>query len=639
VLEVTPAPAADTARPQWFARAQSVLWLAVPPLFLAWLYSRSFRIWFREDDFPLLGWVRQTQSFHDFLGLFYLPYAQGTIRPLSERLPFLVAWNLFGEDCVPLRIFVFLTAVADMWLLAWITKRMTGSRLAGCAAAVLWGASAAIITPMAWNSAYNEVQYQVFLLGALALFIRFAETGQRRYWWGQLAVFVLGFGSLENNVVYPAIAAAWAALAADRPLRKRLIASTIPLFVLSAAYYAAHTLLAPAPATGIYAMHVDLRIIRTLWEYWHWSFLAPEAIDFGMSRVRGVVIITLSMFSFVAFVFWQLRARRFAVLFGLAWFLLTLSPMLLLPDRHTGYYLAGPVMGLAMVAGEGVALAWRRGWIWRALMLIPVIAWFSAMIPAVRAATRRFADHSKISRNLVIGVEEAHERHPDKTILLDGVSQDAYLAVIFENGFRAFGIENVYLTPGAGSTIQPEENDHGYEGKVVDAAVAKHALQNDEAVVFDFSAGHLKNTTGPYWRYAVTHFGDAPPHRIQAGNPLYGYLLDPEWQSIQDFVRWMGARATVKIAGPDAPGQRLTITGFCWDELLRGGPMHLAAAADGVSLGSGEFRGPEARFEQSFALPAALVGRPSIEIALTASPIKKMDSREYGLMVESVAIR
>jgi hypothetical protein len=639
VLEVSPAPAADAERPRGLARAQSVLWLAVPPLFLAWLYSRSFRIWFREDDFPLLGWVRQTQSFHDFLGLFYAPYAQGTIRPLSERLPFLIAWNLFGEDCVPLRIFVFLTAVADMWLLAWITKRITGSRLAGCAAAILWGASAAIIVPMTWNSAYNEVQYQLFLLGALALFVRFAETRQQRYWWAQLTVFVLGFGSLENNVVYPAVAAAWAWLAADRAMRKRLIFSTIPLFALSAVYYLVHMRLAPVPAAGIYAMHVDMRIFRTLWEYWRWSFLAPEALDFGMSRIRGKAILALTMAAFATYVFWQLRARRFALLFGLAWFLLTLSPMLLLPDRHTEYYLAGPVMGIAMVAGAGIARAWARGWTWRALMLIPVLAWFSATIPAVRAATREFVDHSKISRNLVIGAEEAHARHPNKTVLLDGVSQVAYQAAIFEGGFRAFGIGNTYLTPDAGSRIHPEESDQGYEGKVVDAAVAKHALENDQAVVFDFRAGHLKNVTATYWRYAVSHYGDAPPHRIQMGNPLYGYLLGPEWQPIEDFVRWMGRSASLRIAGPDAPGARLTVVGFCWDEILRGGPMHLGAFADGVSIGSAELHGPDTRFEQSFPLPAALVGRPAIEITLTASPTKKMDSREYGLMVESVAVR
>ena len=636
---MTPAPVADTARPKWLTRAQSVLWLAIPPVFLAWLYSRSFRIWFREDDFPLLGWVRQTNSFHDFLGLFYLPYAQGTIRPLSERLPFLISWNLFGEDCVPLRIFVFLTAAADMWLLAWITKRLTGSRFAGSAAAILWGASAAIITPMTWNSAYNEVQYQVFLLGALVLFIRFAETGQWRFWWAQLAIFALGFGSLENNVVYPAIAAAWAAIVADRAVRKRLLASTIPLFALSGAFYLVHTRLAPAPSAGIYAVHFDLRIFKTLWEYWLWSFLAPEALRSGMPRARGIAILAVSMSAFAAFVVWQLRGRRFRILFGLAWFLVTLSPLLLLPDRHTEYYLAGPVMGLAMVAGEGIALAWRRGWGWRALMLVPVVFWFSAMIPSVRMATRRFVDDSKISRNLVIGVEEAHERHPNKAILLDGVSQQAYQATIFENGFPAFGMQNVYLTPGAASRIEPEESDHWYKGKLVDAAVAKHALQSNEAVVFDFSAGHLKNITLPYWRYAVAHFGDVPPRRIETGNPLYGYLLGPEWQAIQGFARWMGARATLKIAGPDSAGERLVITGFCWDDMLRHGPMHLAAAADGAPLGSVEFRGPETRFEQGFMLPAALVGRPSIEITLEASPIKRMESREYGLMIESVEIR
>jgi hypothetical protein len=504
---------------------------------------------------------------------------------------------------------------------------------------MLWGGSAAVITPMTWNSGYNEVQYQFFLLGALALFIRFADTGQRRYWWAQLAVFVLGFGSLENNVVYPAIAAAWAALRADRAMRKRLIASTIPLFALSGVYYLAHMRIAPAPAVGIYAMHVDLRIFKTLWEYWRWAFLAPEAKNFGIPVRRGAVILAFCMASFVVFVLWQLRARRFSVLFGLAWFLLAISPMLLLPDRHTEYYLAGPVMGLAMVTGEGVALAWRRGSAWRVLMLLPIVAWLSAMIPGVRGATRRFADLSKSSRELVIGVQEAHTRHPDKVILLDGVSQDAYQTAIFEDGPRAFGMENVYLTPGAGSAIHPDGSDSGYEGKVVDAAVAKHALRNGEAVVFDFSRGHPKNITALYSRSVAAYFGDTPPRRIQAGNPLYGYLLGPGWQKIQNSVRWIGARATLKIAGPDAPGERLTITGFCWDELLRKGPIHLAAAAEGIPLGSAEFRGPDIRFEHNFSLPAALAGRRSMEITLTVSPIKNMDSQEYGLMIESVAIR
>jgi len=59
---------------------------------------------------------------------------------------------------------------------------------------------------MTWFSCYNEVQYPAFMLGALLVFIRYAETGRRTLWWIQLGIFTLGFGSLECEVVYPAIA-------------------------------------------------------------------------------------------------------------------------------------------------------------------------------------------------------------------------------------------------------------------------------------------------------------------------------------------------------------------------------------------------------------------------------------------------
>jgi hypothetical protein len=596
-------------------------------------------MWFREDDFPLLGWVRQVHSFHDFAGLMFLPYAQGTIRPLSERLPFLVFWNIFGEYCVPLRIFVFLTAVADLWLLALVTRRLTGSRLAGCAAAMFWGASAALITPMTWNSGYNEVQYQMFLLAALALFIRYADTGRRRWWWAQLAVFVVGLGSLENNVVYPALAVAWALLVEDRARRTRLAASTIPLFFISAAYYFVHMRFAPAPATGIYAMHFDLRIVQTLREYWRWAFLAPEALDFGMSALRGKLILWITTISFAAFLIWQLRARRIAALFGLAWFLVTFSPMLLLPDRHTEYYLAGPVMGLAMIAGWGVMAAWRSGWIWTALMLVPALAWFSAMIPAVRAATIHFVEDSKVSRNLVVGVEEARANHPGKTMLLDGISQQAYQTVVFEDGFRALGMANVYLTPGARETIQPDDRDIGFAGKVVDPAVTRHALENEEAVVFDFSPGHLKNVTASYRNFALAHFPEGLPRRVQVGNPLYAYLLGPEWLAINGFVRWMPGNASFKIAGPEHAGERIAITGFCWEGQLRRGPVHLAVDANGVSIGEEEFHGPDTRFESRLAIPPALTGKSSLDMTLRAWPVAKLGPHAYGVMVESIAIQ
>ena len=49
-----------------------------------------------------------------------------------------------------------------------------------------------------------------FILLAFRLFLAYIDTGQRKYWIWQWVVFLLGFGVLELNVVYPALAAGYA---------------------------------------------------------------------------------------------------------------------------------------------------------------------------------------------------------------------------------------------------------------------------------------------------------------------------------------------------------------------------------------------------------------------------------------------
>ncbi len=48
------------------------------------------------------------------------------------------------------------------------------------------------------------------------------------------------------------------------------------------------------------------------------------------------------------------RKSRYAVLFCLSWFAITLAPMLPLPEHHSDYYLTVPAIGLAMLCGLGV---------------------------------------------------------------------------------------------------------------------------------------------------------------------------------------------------------------------------------------------------------------------------------------------
>ena len=127
-----------------------VLAWAAPVAFLLWLWFDGLKTWFVADDFAWLSLLRNVHSFPDLLHALFAPAAQGTIRPWSERGFFLLFESLFGIDSLPYRICVFLTIAADLALIVWITRRITGSLLAGSAAAILWTANGALATVAAW---------------------------------------------------------------------------------------------------------------------------------------------------------------------------------------------------------------------------------------------------------------------------------------------------------------------------------------------------------------------------------------------------------------------------------------------------------------------------------------------------------
>ncbi|MDE3197265.1 MAG: glycosyltransferase family 39 protein, partial [Acidobacteriota bacterium] len=347
------------SRHRWKARAAETLFWLAPPAFLLWLFHDGLNCWFLQDDFAWLGLVRQVHGGRDLLHALFAPAAQGTIRPWSERGFFLLFETLFGMDALPFRITAFATAMADLLLLAWIVRRVTNSPLAGFIASLCWAANSALVTVMAWNSAYNELMCAGFLLAAMALLIRYAETGKTRYWWAQFAVFVLGFGVLEINVVYPALAAAYALFAAPKEQRARLLKRTAPLVLLSIVYFAIHQTVAPAPKSGPYAIHPDARIFQTFLTYGQWSLLPENWEAFGRSRAFGTLIAWSCAIAIAALLILEAKKRRGIVLFFVCWYLAPLAPVLVLPGHVTGYYLTIPLLGLAMLFGFGATCGVR----------------------------------------------------------------------------------------------------------------------------------------------------------------------------------------------------------------------------------------------------------------------------------------
>jgi len=168
------------------------------------------------DDFAWLALEARVTDSSSFLQAMFTPFAQGTIRPLSERFFFISFYRWFGLDALPFRLVVFATQFANLILLTALTRRITGSPLAGFLAPLLWIANANLYVPMSWTSSYNQILCAFCLLLATWLFVRFTQSGEKRYYAWQWLVFLLGFGVLELNLIYPAIATLYGICCAPR---------------------------------------------------------------------------------------------------------------------------------------------------------------------------------------------------------------------------------------------------------------------------------------------------------------------------------------------------------------------------------------------------------------------------------------
>jgi hypothetical protein len=622
-------------------RARTVAWWTVPSLVCLLIHWQGFTAWFRADDFAWLSNFNRIHGFHDLLAILFGPQAQGTIRPFSERAFFVIGYGLFGLDALPFRIAIFATQFAALALAALVGAKLTGSRAAGFCAALLWTVNSTTVQPLSWACVYNQVMCAFFLLLAFYFLLRHIEAGDEnpaarldekgheshygsrynsRYKICEWVVFLLGFGALELNVVYPVLAAAYTLLCARKFFR-----GTLPMLAVSIGYTIVHTLAAPPPATGVYAMHFRPSMLRTLAVYWTWSigpvFLPTSRHIRLWMLLAGVAVVSVGLLVFAAR---RWRAGRRAALFCLVWYLVTFAPMLPLRDHVTEYYPYIPVIGLAWLGGWGLVEAWRSGSGGRATA-VAMAALYAAMVLPRTVTSSEWNHRLTIkARDLVEGVARARELHPGEAILLYGADDEQFLNAIHQKAFSLLGMNNVYLVPGSEKQI-PEPAGWGrVEDYILAPDIVARALDLDELQVYDVHGGVLRNITTDY---SDTFSESGLPLRISAGDPLTAYLLGPEWYALDVDHRWMPKRATLRIGAPAEPGKKLHLSGYLPDAL---GAVQVTVTVDGAPLPPQPVRpGP---FEAVFPLPDSVVGKSEMLVAVEASRTYRPpeDGRELG---------
>jgi hypothetical protein len=588
--------------------------------------------WFQQDDFVWLNLPNQAQDWHGLLRMLFQPTVQGTWRPLSERVFFLAFGAMFGSDALPYRVWVFLTMFANLVLLQSITARLTRSRAAGFWAAILWVANSKLATPMSWTSEYILVACGFFLLLALHFFLRYMETGERRYYVWTWAAFLTGFLAMETNIVFPVLAGSYTLLCARKHFRR-----TLPFFLASAVYGSLHLLLAPNHGTIPYTMHFDRAIPATLWTYWRRVF---EPIGLRRLSPFPPVVTTALMagcsIALLAFVVYQARRKHWLALVLFGWYFIMLGPVVPLRDHITDYYLTLPAMCLAMLGGYALAWAWREGApsriAWKTLSAVLAAGFVMQQAPVGRRQAEWYRERGEAQEALVLGVARAHELHPDKVILLDGIGDELFWGAIQQRPFQFLRIPDVYLTPGSEANISPHPEIDDVSKFVLPAGKTLRGLDTDQIVVYRIGGGPLRNITQKY-ELPVSPESASGPLRIDMRDPLVTDRLGPGWYQLESGHRWMARTASVRMAGPRTAGQKLYVTAICPAVQLTHGPLRMTVTVDGVRLPPAQFTKADAESTFDFALPPETVGKGLIDVTVEVSRTVRFgaDVRDLGL--------
>jgi hypothetical protein len=602
-------------------RIRTLAYWTLPSLFCLALYWQGLTIWFLHDDFAWLSLRFQVHDWPSLLRAVFTPAEHGTFRPLSERGFFLLLTALFGVQPLPFRICVFLTQFANLVLVSSIAGRLTGSKLAGFLAPVFWVSNTVLVVAMTWSSAYMQVLCGFLLLLAFHFFLRYIETGRRRYLYWQWAPFLTGFLVMESIIVYPALAAAYALLCA----RKHFI-KTLPLFVPSVVFTILHMILAPKQAAGTYSIHLDASMGFTLWTYWRWIY-EPFALAFHVqSPLRWLLYVSTVVFSaaLLGFAGWMAWRGRRVPLFFLGWFVILLAPVLPLRDHISNYYLTLPSIGVASLGAAAVGFAFSRQgklvWTWRVVAIVLTGFFLMISVPETRGVTRWWHQRARRVRNMTLGVAEARQLHPRETILLVGVDDTLFWGGILDGCFRAVGVSDVFLEPGTEQRTESRPALGNVERFILPSQAILRGLSENQIVVYEVR-DRLVNITRRYHQTAARRLVDKLPARVDAGNPLTAYLFGGTWYGIDGGYRWMPRRATLRLRGPDAPGRTLSIQGFCPRRQLDAGPLSFFVTVDGTRMPASKITRGDAQFTFEYPLPASATGKPEIEIALESERV------------------
>jgi hypothetical protein len=609
-------------------------WIAPPVLCLAYFW-RAFVIWFRIDDFAWLTLPQVIQKPSGVWLALFQSAAQGTVRIISERLYFLTLTSLFGVTTWPFRAAAFLTWFAALWLIQAIGVRLTGSRAAGLFAALLWAAHGSLATPLVWASSYNEVLIAFVVLFAFYARLRWIESGAPKWRVMEAVAFLTGFGVLETIVVYPALVLLHAAVDARARAYWR---SALWMLAPAGLFAAAHSFLIPKTDDAHYTLIFDGRLASTLWRYLDWTLAPWRIAELGpTTQFLGLWLFVAIAGTLAVHCVALLHRRNPLPMLCLGWFVLSIAPVLPLPNHISDYYLTVPGIGIAWLAGSALARAWQAKLPWRIAAAVLALGYFTGSAKLVVTETVWLQHLTARIRVAAWALEGESVVHPGAAVLLDGFAEEPLIHSLPSQMNITMGVSRVWLPPGQDQVVDQTDLGNLSRLRTTDEAIFA-ALENGDLRVVSLRGQLATDITLPYHAAQKARWSASVPNFVDVGLPVFAPRLGPGWFGIENGARWSGGAASLQLQIP-AGARILRVTGFGAPGVLASGPVSIAFLANGRALGSVSVQEAGKPFAFDLPLPAGLSGAAKIELHCSRTFRPPGDGRELGMVFGTFAAR
>lgn len=450
-------------------------------------YVSVVRVFFAQDDF---GWLQVARQL-DLQGVLraFTGIGQGLVwRPLSQQAWFAANLALWGPSAEMFHASSLVVHLGNGVLAFMIARRLLADDRWAAVVGAVYVTNPVHFQAVAWPSAFTEVGSSFFMLAAFLAYLIYAEGGphSRAAILVSLVAFLGGLMCKEVAAALPLVILAHILVVRRVPLMQVLATwRVLGLYFAGAGLYAFRFVLVGVPTRGAYDVALNLASFDNGLRYlvmaagttrYLWWRIVGMDIEPVVVRAAGTVL----LLALVALAI-RLRQVRPVAAFGVAWFVLFISPVLLVPNQVSAYYASLPSLGLGLAVAGAASRVWPQLRLaWMIPVLVPVLLVHSAGVRGEHIANP-VPFMGRVAKQTIANL--------DRSSILKG-AETLYLVAVPSVERWAYGFRNMFLV------WYPEVRRVAYVERIED--VPPEAWMNPSVAVLSLCGGQVRNLkSGP----------------------------------------------------------------------------------------------------------------------------------------------